>query len=78
MVNDKAEYHQKLIFGVTTAVFILAITSYILRLYARRISSVRFWYDDYVMAGALVGHCLPFSSFFFEKVALFGSFWKIY
>ena len=56
MVESESEHHQRLIFGVTTAVFILAITSYVLRLYARHISEARFWYDDYVMAGALVRH----------------------
>lgn len=60
MANDEEEYHQKLIFWVTTAVFILAITSYVLRLYTRYISSARFWYDDYVMGAALVGHFLFF------------------
>lgn len=56
MNNNESEYHQHLILGVTTAVFVLAIISYILRLYARHISGANFWYDDYVMAGALVSH----------------------
>lgn len=48
--------HQRLIVGVITFNEILGLTSYALRLLARRLSNNKSWYDDYVMSIGLVGY----------------------
>ncbi|KAI9778045.1 MAG: hypothetical protein M1816_004288 [Peltula sp. TS41687] len=42
-----------LIIGITSAVMFLSILSYFIRLYARRITQLKLWYDDYIMAVGL-------------------------
>ncbi|KAL9576735.1 MAG: hypothetical protein Q9212_006856 [Teloschistes hypoglaucus] len=49
MVDQEVLYHQRLVIGVTTFIEILGLTSYVLRLLARRLSGTRLWYDDYIM-----------------------------
>lgn len=47
-------YRQHLILGVTTTILILAILSYALRLYAKRITAANVWWDDYTIGVGLV------------------------
>ena len=47
-------HHQHLVIGVTTFLEIVAVASFALRLWARRISNASFWWDDYVMGIGLV------------------------
>ena len=54
VTSKEVAEHQRLIIGVTTVALILAVTSYVLRLYARWISVARLWYDDYFMCAGLV------------------------
>ena len=54
MGTDEFSYRQHVIVGITTTVLVLAITSYILRLVARRVSQVALWYDDWLMGAGLV------------------------
>lgn len=54
MDASNVTYRPSLIIGITTAVLILAILSYILRIYARQISKAKLWYDDYLMGVGLV------------------------
>lgn len=48
-MDQEVLYHRRLVIGVTTFIEILGLTSYVLRLLARRLSGTRLWYDDYVM-----------------------------
>ncbi|MCJ1379282.1 hypothetical protein MMC17_002383 [Xylographa soralifera] len=57
--NDYA-HNRSLIIGVTTAVLILAVISYALRLYARRISGARIWLDDYTIGIGLLLSFVPY------------------
>lgn len=54
MATEEYLYHRRLIIGVTTVILILAVVSYALRLYARRISGSRIWLDDYAIGVGLV------------------------
>ncbi|KAL8691345.1 MAG: hypothetical protein Q9218_003413 [Villophora microphyllina] len=54
MTDKEVLYHQHLVIGVITFIEILGVTSYVLRLLARRLSGTRLWYDDYVMG---IGWC---------------------
>ena len=54
MATNDYVYNQRLIIGVTTFVLTLAIISYALRLYARRISEARIWFDDITIGIGLV------------------------
>ena len=54
MTTNEYGYNRSLIIGVTTVVLILAVFSYGLRLYARRISGARIWLDDYTIGIGLV------------------------
>ena len=56
MESKESLYHRHLIIGITTFIEILGLTSYALRLLARRLSSTQFWYDDYVMGIGWVRH----------------------
>lgn len=51
---NEVSHRQHVIIGITTAVLVLAIISYILRLAARRVSRAGFWYDDWFMGAGLV------------------------
>lgn len=54
MATDEYLYHRRLIIGLTTVILMLAVASYALRLYARRISGARIWLDDCVIGVGLV------------------------
>ena len=54
MGMNEISYRQHLIIGITTAVLVLAIVSYLFRLAARRVSRAVFWYDDWLMGVGLV------------------------
>lgn len=51
---DGLSYNQNLIIAITTLVLILAYVSFGLRLYARRVSGAKVWWDDYTIAAGLV------------------------
>ena len=51
---DGLTYNQNLIIAITTLVLALAYISYALRLYARRVSGAKVWWDDYMIGGGLV------------------------
>ena len=51
---DGLSYNQNLIIAITTLVLVLAYVSYGLRLYARRVSGAKVWWDDYMIAAGLV------------------------
>ena len=51
---DGLTYNQNLIIAITTLVLVLAYASYALRLYARRVSGAKVWWDDYMVAAGLV------------------------
>ena len=64
-MDSKEELHNRhLIIVVTTLIEVLGITSYLLRLLARRFSSTALWWDDYVMGIGLVMICPPSSQAF--------------
>ena len=52
-------YRQHLIIGVTTTILLLAILSYGLRLYAKRITAANVWWDDYVIGIGLLFAIIP-------------------
>ena len=54
MSADEISHHQHLVIGVTTFLEIVAVASFALRLWARRISNASFWWDDCVMGIGLV------------------------
>lgn len=54
MSAGDSSYSQRLIIGTTTALLLSGIFSYLIRLYARRITHMKLWYDDYLMAVGLV------------------------
>ena len=54
MSINEVSHRQHVIIGITTAVLVLAIISYVLRLAARRMSRAAFWYDDWLMGAGLV------------------------
>ena len=54
MASSDYIYNERLIIGVTTFVLTLAIISYTLRLYARRILEARIWFDDITIGIGLV------------------------
>ena len=58
MATNDYLYNQRLIIGVTTVVLTLVIVSYALRLYARRISEARIWFDDIIIGIGLVSFVL--------------------
>ncbi len=47
-------YRQRLVLGVTITILMLAIISYALRLYAKRITAASVWWDDYMIGVGLV------------------------
>lgn len=47
-------YRQHLILGVSITTMGLAMISYALRLYAKRITAAKVWWDDYVIGIGLV------------------------
>ena len=49
------EYRRNLIIGIGATLIALMVMIYGFRLYARRISRASFWWDDWIMSGALVG-----------------------
>ena len=51
---DGLTYNQNLIIAITTLVLALSYISYGLRLYARRVSGAKVWWDDYMIGGGLV------------------------
>ncbi|KAI4128728.1 MAG: hypothetical protein LQ347_004059 [Umbilicaria vellea] len=59
MATDEYLYHRRLIIGLTTVILMLAVASYALRLYARRISGARIWLDDCVIGVGLLLSCIP-------------------
>ena len=50
---------QHLIIGVTTTILLLAIISYGLRLYAKRITAATVWWDDYAIGIGLAFAVIP-------------------
>jgi hypothetical protein len=62
MDSKEILYHQHLIIGVITFKEILGLTSYTLRLVARRLSGAGLWYDDYVMGIGWVSRRLRLAS----------------
>ena len=52
--GGEVKYHQNLLVGVNVVLLVLATASFVLRLYARRLSVARYWYDDVVMGFAMV------------------------
>ena len=46
--------HHDLVIGVTTLCEVLAVLSFSLRIWARRISNAHLWWDDYIMGVGLV------------------------
>ena len=54
MATNEYAYNRSLIIGVTTVILILAVVSYALRLYARRVSGARIWWDDCTIGIGLV------------------------
>ena len=66
MDSKEALHNRHLIIAVTTLIEVLGITSYALRLLARRFSSTALWWDDYVMGLGLVMIYLPSSQAFYS------------
>lgn len=54
MDSKEVLHNQHLIIAITTLIEVLGITSYVLRLLARRFSNTALWWDDYVMGIGLV------------------------
>ena len=50
---------QQLIIGVTTTILLLALISYGLRLYAKRITAATVWWDDYAIGVGLAFAIIP-------------------
>ena len=50
---------QHMIIGVTTTILLLAIISYGLRLYAKRITAATVWWDDYTIGVGLAFAIIP-------------------
>lgn len=50
----EVNHYRKLIIGVTTVILVLAFASYALRIWARRVSGAKLWYDDFFMGIGLV------------------------
>lgn len=61
MSADEINYHRHLVIGVETLVKVLSFASFGLRLWARRVSESKLWWDDYIMGIGLVrGPWIPF------------------
>ena len=69
MDSKEVLYNQHLIIAITTFIEVLGITSYVLRLLARRFSSTALWWDDYVMGIGLVTIYPPSSQVFTVSAA---------
>ena len=54
MSAAEIKYHQGLVIGVTTFCEVLGVIAFALRLWARRLSKMEFWWDDYLMGVGLV------------------------
>ena len=59
MDSKEVLHNRHLIIGITTFIEVLGITSYVLRLLARRFSSTALWWDDYIMGMGLVTASIP-------------------
>ena len=53
-LNNGYGYRRTLLIGFGATLITLMILVYGLRLYARRVSQASFWWDDWIMSGALV------------------------
>lgn len=54
MVSIHGNPHASLILGVAITGVTLSTLSFAFRIWARRLSAVKFWYDDLIMAFAMV------------------------
>ena len=52
-------FRQHVVIGVTTTILVLAILSYGLRLYAKRITAAHVWWDDYLIGVGLSFAVIP-------------------
>lgn len=56
MMSTHGNPHASVILGVLISFVILSTLSFALRIWARRLSAIGFWYDDLLMTFAMVFH----------------------
>ena len=54
--KDKHANKGSLVLGVSILVSVLAITAVALRFLSRKLSKAHYWWDDWMIVAALVGH----------------------